>query len=333
MGVMTLLGCRKSFTQASGKKKETFIHLCTNPWPAHLPCLPCPGLSSSHVPRTYVDNWHFLDLVCLFVQYEYAGKGPEKRPRTSGALVPRTEKRGLLKQGLVVVRLRALARWLASRAMLLPRLLFVTGCSLLASGAAAAWLPCTGLRASASRARVSRVRMQVGSGDSLDGWGGSSDGGTFFTALDACEDGISPQGAVPPGDDLIERDLRRLFDMESGGESLDEHSEFDELRVSWRTHGRARVPVHHRLASHVRARSLLVRSSCSSCARSSATQTSREYLRTLASRGRRCDGRIPAVLYPARTRAGRTSGPRTRPVAAARLAASSHRSRPTTRIA
>ena len=69
------------------------------------------------------------------------------------------------------------------------------------------------------------------SSNEIDGWSGSTDGGAFFATLDGRDaDGISPDGMVPPGEDLIEKDLRRVFDLESEGTLL-EGSEMDDLQV------------------------------------------------------------------------------------------------------
>jgi hypothetical protein len=67
--------------------------------------------------------------------------------------------------------------------------------------------------------------------DEIDGWAGSVDGGTFFASWDGRDsDGLSPEGAIPPGDDLVEADLRRLFSIESE-ESMLQGSEMDDLQV------------------------------------------------------------------------------------------------------
>ena len=40
-------------------------------------------------------------------------------------------------------------------------------------------------------------------------------GDTFFSTIDGRdEDGVSPEGVPPPGDDLIEKDLRWLFSVD-----------------------------------------------------------------------------------------------------------------------
>ena len=85
-------------------------------------------------------------------------------------------------------------------------------------------------------ARFSSIdAMADPSSDEIDGWAGSIDGGTFFTTLDGRdEDGISPDGTLPPGDDLIERDLRRVFDLETDGESLFEGTDMDEVKLMYK---------------------------------------------------------------------------------------------------
>lgn len=69
-----------------------------------------------------------------------------------------------------------------------------------------------------------------------DGSAYSADGGTFFTTLDGRDgEGISPDGAIPPGDDLVERDLRRVFDLDQDGEgSMLEGSEMDDLALMFK---------------------------------------------------------------------------------------------------
>ena len=83
--------------------------------------------------------------------------------------------------------------------------------------------------------RVSPVQMQLEpSADEIDGWGGTLDGGTFFSTWDGRdEDGISPEGALPPGDDLIEDDLRQLFSLEEEDGMLD-GTEMDDLQLMWK---------------------------------------------------------------------------------------------------
>lgn len=82
--------------------------------------------------------------------------------------------------------------------------------------------------------RISRTRalLMMASGTELgDGMGSSTEGGTWFTTLDGRdEEGISPDGAIPPGEDLIEDDLRRLFDASSESDMLDA-TEMDDLKV------------------------------------------------------------------------------------------------------
>ena len=72
--------------------------------------------------------------------------------------------------------------------------------------------------------------------DGIDGWSGSTDGGTFFTTLDGRdEEGIAPDGTFPPGEDLVERDLRRVFDLDADGDSLYEAGgDMDEVKLMYK---------------------------------------------------------------------------------------------------
>ena len=76
----------------------------------------------------------------------------------------------------------------------------------------------------------------VMSSDTLgDGAAMSTDGGTFFATLDGrAEDRISPDGVLPPGEDLIEDDLRRLFNIDDDGSSMLEGSEMDDLALMFK---------------------------------------------------------------------------------------------------
>merc|ERR1712183_636075 len=63
--------------------------------------------------------------------------------------------------------------------------------------------------------------INEGSVDGPTGGEGSVDGGTIISTLDGRdEEGISLDCTVPPGEDLVERDLRRVFDLDADGDSL-----------------------------------------------------------------------------------------------------------------
>lgn len=79
------------------------------------------------------------------------------------------------------------------------------------------------------------VRMQSSPDELGDGASYSTDGGTFFASWDGRdEEGISPEGMVPKGDDLVEQDLRRLFDVEGEGDNLTQGSEMDDLQLMFK---------------------------------------------------------------------------------------------------
>jgi hypothetical protein len=115
------------------------------------------------------------------------------------------------------------------------RLLLLCGCapawSCWCGGAAAGRrAPSRCAAGGACRAPPALLQMDKGANE-LDGWSGSADGGTMFAAWDGRVDGrVSPEGMLPPGEDLVETDLRRLFDLE-GGDGMLEGSEMDELQV------------------------------------------------------------------------------------------------------
>jgi len=72
--------------------------------------------------------------------------------------------------------------------------------------------------------------------EEIDGHGAYSvDGGTFFATWDGrTANGVSPDGVLPPGDDLIEDDLRRLFDVNSEEDGLLDGSEMDDLKLMFK---------------------------------------------------------------------------------------------------
>lgn len=53
-----------------------------------------------------------------------------------------------------------------------------------------------------------------------------------FTSFDSKgEDGLAPDGTFPPGEDLVEREMRRLFNVDGDDEEF-AADELDELKVS-----------------------------------------------------------------------------------------------------
>ena len=181
-----------------------------------------------------------------------------------------------------------------------------------------------GARLGRTPVRHEALRMQAGmlptGGSDLES--NNEQGNTFWATLDGrSEDGISPDGMVPPGDDLIEADLKRVFNIDPDEEGMAGDSGFsdmDEIQVlppaphmgqprapssgvPWTdplprpTHRLAYSPSHSpsrpfaRLPARSPAHPLtrparLPRSSCTSCARSWARPTSTRYSTTSRSR-------------------------------------------------
>jgi hypothetical protein len=69
-----------------------------------------------------------------------------------------------------------------------------------------------------------------------DGTGSSTDGGTFFATLDGrVEDGISPDSVIAPGEDIVEKDLARIFGLEDLEAQAGEipAADKEDVRVLW----------------------------------------------------------------------------------------------------
>ena len=66
--------------------------------------------------------------------------------------------------------------------------------------------------------------------------GGDADiGDTFFAAWDGKdEDGLGPDGAIPPGNDLVERELKRIFNVDSSPNGTFASDEMDELQLMFK---------------------------------------------------------------------------------------------------
>ena len=191
--------------------------------------------------------------------------------------------------------------------------------ALIAAGGSSLLVPTVGR----TPVRHGALRMQAGmlptGGSDLEA--NNDQGNTFWATLDGRdEDGISPDGMVPPGDDLIETDLKRVFSIDPDEEGMAGDSGFsdmDEVQVVpppaphrgqphtsssgvlWSypltqpTHRPTRSSPKHPFARPLTrpltrpARSPTPparRSSCTSCARSWARPTSTRYSTTLRSR-------------------------------------------------
>lgn len=84
--------------------------------------------------------------------------------------------------------------------------------------------------------RHGALRMQTLPTGGSDLEASNEQGNTFWATLDGRHaDGISPDGVMPPGDDLIEDDLKRVFSIDPdengmGGDSA--FSDMDELQAA-----------------------------------------------------------------------------------------------------
>lgn len=62
-------------------------------------------------------------------------------------------------------------------------------------------------------------------------------GNTFWATLDGRdEEGISPDGMVPPGEDLVEQDLKRIFSIDPDEKGIGESgiSDMDEVQLMYK---------------------------------------------------------------------------------------------------
>jgi len=84
-------------------------------------------------------------------------------------------------------------------------------------------------------ARNSIIAAQMGSSELGDGSAGSTDGGTFFTTMEDAEDfakELEEMGEFM--DDVVEKDLRRLFNVDSTDQSLTQSTEMDDLALMFK---------------------------------------------------------------------------------------------------
>ena len=78
--------------------------------------------------------------------------------------------------------------------------------------------------------RHGALRMQELPTGGSDLEANNEQGNTFWATLDGRdEDGISSDGMVPPGDDLIEEDLKRVFSIDPEEEGLAGDSGFSDM--------------------------------------------------------------------------------------------------------
>merc|ERR1719446_627102 len=118
-------------------------------------------------------------------------------------------------------------------------LLSVAGVLVVCTPAArASWVVCGSRRScsphSSWRDSLRILRMDLADWTELPD---SSVGETFFTTLDGRgEDGVAPDGTFPPGEDLVEAELRRIFNV--GSDETFQSTDVDELKV--------RLPPTHR---------------------------------------------------------------------------------------
>ena len=100
--------------------------------------------------------------------------------------------------------------------------------ALIAAGCSSLLVPTVGR----TPVRHGALRMQAGmlptGGSDLEA--NNDQGNTFWATLDGRdEDGISPDGMVPPGDDLIETDLKRVFSIDPDEEGMAGDSGFSDM--------------------------------------------------------------------------------------------------------
>ena len=123
--------------------------------------------------------------------------------------------------------------------------------ALIAAGGSSLLVPTVGR----TPVRHGALRMQAGmlptGGSDLEA--NNDQGNTFWATLDGRDkDGISPDGMVPPGDDLIETDLKRVFSIDPDEEGMAGDSGFsdmDEVQVRRRQPHTAGSPTHRQAES------------------------------------------------------------------------------------
>ena len=91
-------------------------------------------------------------------------------------------------------------------------------------------LAATGVKQKDAPSKKHTLRMQELPTGGSDLEANNEQGNTFWATLDGRdEEGISSDGMVPPGDDLIEEDLKRVFSIDPEEEGLAGDSGFSDM--------------------------------------------------------------------------------------------------------
>jgi len=99
------------------------------------------------------------------------------------------------------------------------------------------WLACTTAYSLLPSRLPQTPRLLPSSSVRMDGvTGGDADiGDTFFATWDGkTEDGLGPDGMIPPGNDLVERELKRIFNVDSSPNGTFTADEVDEVMLMFK---------------------------------------------------------------------------------------------------